>query len=141
MEKIIFEYINLEEQYALESAWAKKSGDNYILDNILFYALGYSLGDIVKVENRNGELFVTGLIEESGHTTVRIIFYSKDIIQSTIEQLEKMGCHWEGSNIQTLISVDIAPEVDYIPIRKFLGEGENNDLWSYEESCLAHNIE
>jgi hypothetical protein len=141
MEKIIFEYINLEGEYALESAWAKRSGDNYILDNILFYAPSYSLGDIVKVENRNGELFVTGPVEESGHSTVRIIFYNEELIPSTTEQLEKMGCQWEGSNVTTLISVDIAPEINYTPIRNFLDEGERKDLWSYEESCLAHDID
>lgn len=139
MEKITFEYNDLEGQYALESAWAEKTGNNYKLDNILFYAPGYSLGDIVEVEDRNGELFVTGLVEESGHTTVRIIFYEDEIINPTMVQLEEMGCRWEGSNIPTLMSVDIAPEIDYALIKKFLDEGEEKDLWSYEESCLAHD--
>jgi hypothetical protein len=141
MEKITFEYNDLEGQYALESAWAEKVGDNYKLDNILFYAPGYSLGDIVEVENRNGELFVTGLVEESGHTTVRIIFYEDEIVNPTMNQLEEMGCRWEGSNIPTLMSVDIAPEVDYTLIKRFLNEGEEKDLWSYEESCLAHDVD
>lgn len=141
MEKIIFEYKDANDDYALESAWAEKTGNNYRLDNILFYAHGYSWGDIVETENRNGELFVTGLIEESGHSTIRIIFFSKESIPQTIDQLEKMGCHWEGSNIPTLISVDIAPEINYIPIRKFLEEGEEKDLWSYEEACLAHKTD
>ncbi|HTK21698.1 MAG TPA: DUF4265 domain-containing protein [Mucilaginibacter sp.] len=141
MEKIVFEYTDLDGEYAIESAWAQRVEGNYILDNILFYAPGYSWGDIVSVEERNGLLYVTGLIKESGHSTIRIIFYNKEIIQLTTEQLEKRGCRWEGSNIPTLISVDIAPEIDYIPIRKFLDEGEENDWWSYEESCLAHNIE
>jgi hypothetical protein len=62
MEKILFEYTDLNNEYAIESAWAEKVGDNYKLDNILFYARSYSCGDIVKVEDRNGELFVTGLM-------------------------------------------------------------------------------
>jgi len=140
MEKIIFEYNDFDGNYALESAWAEKSGDNYKLDNILFYAPGYSWGDIVKVENRDGELFVIELVEESGHSTVRVIFYSEELIDPTIKQLEIMGCHWEGSNLKTLFSIDISPEVNYAPIREFLEKGEENDLWSFEESCLAHNI-
>jgi hypothetical protein len=140
MNKILFEYKNENNEYALESAWAEKVQEGYKLDNILFYAPEYSLGDIVSVENRNGELFVTGLIEESGHSTVRIIFYNKDNIQTTLEQLEKMGCNWEGSNIPTLISIDIPPNINYKFIKDFLDNGENSDLWSYEEACLAHNI-
>jgi hypothetical protein len=52
-----------------------------------------------------------------------------------------MGCNYEGSNIPTLISVDIPPEVDYKNIRKFLDEGEENETWSYQESCLAHKLD
>ncbi len=141
MEKIVFEYNDNNNEYALESAWAEKFGDNnYKLDNILFYAPNYSWGDIVKVEDRNGELYVTGLVEESGHSTIRIIFYGKEDIKPTAEQLEKMGCNWEGSNIPTLISVDIPPEINYTDIRKFLDNGEEHDMWSYQESCLAHKI-
>jgi hypothetical protein len=140
MVKIIFEYNNLEGEYALESAWAEKVGINYQLDNILFYAPGYSSGDVVEVEDRNGELFVVGLIEESGHTTVRIIFYEDDIINSTMIKLEELGCMWEGSNMPTLMSVDIASDIDYAPVKRFLDEGEERDLWGYEESCLAHDV-
>lgn len=67
MNKIIFKYTDLNEEYALESAWAEKKG--------------YSFGDAVSVENRNGELYVTGLVEESGHSTVRIIFNSDETIE------------------------------------------------------------
>ncbi|BAU53131.1 DUF4265 domain-containing protein [Mucilaginibacter gotjawali] len=140
MEKIIFEYNDANDEYALESAWAEKKGEFYKLSNILFYATGYSWGDIVSVEDRNGELYVTDLIEESGHSTVRIIFYDKEIINATIEHLKNMGCGYEGSNIPTLISFDIPPNVDYKPIKEFLEEGEINEVWSYEEACLAHKV-
>lgn len=140
MEKIVFEYQDLEDSYALESAWAEKRGEFYELRNILFYAPGYSLGDIVSVENRNGELYVTDLIEESGHSTIRIIFYADDVIESTIQKLNEFGCSYEGSNIAKLISVDVPAAVDYKPIKAFLNEGEESELWSYEESCLVHEI-
>ena len=77
--KILFEHNNAPEGgYGIESAWAIPiNEDSYKIDNILFYAPEYSLGDIISVENRDGELFVTGLIKESGHSTVRIIFNNK----------------------------------------------------------------
>ena len=141
MEKIIFEYYDFDGNYALESAWAERQGGYYKLNNILFYAPGYSWGDIVSVENINDELHVTDLIEESGHSTVQIIFFNKEIIQTVAEQLINMGCSYEGSNIPSLISVDIPPQVDYKNIKAFLSEGEENGMWSYQESCLAHKIE
>src|ERR1051326_6512587 len=115
MEKIIFEYKDANDEYALESAWAEKTDKGFKLANILFYAPGYSWGDVVSVEDRNGELYVTGLIEESGHTTLRIIFFKNDIIKETMERLQQLGCNYEGSNIPTLMSVDVPPSVDYKP--------------------------
>lgn len=138
MEKILFEYRDLNGGYAIESAWAEKVGNYYKLNNILFYASNYSWGDIVKVENRNGELYVIGLVKESGHSTIRIIFYKKEDIDPTIERLKDMGCDFEGSNIPSLISVDVPPEVNYSDVRQFLDVGEENEMWSYQESCLAH---
>jgi len=106
--KFFFEHENAPEGgYGIESAWAHPYDNNYRLDNILFYAPEYSWGDIVSVDNRNGELFVAGLIEGSGHSTVRIIFYSTDDVYKTIELLKNIGCGAEISNIPTLISVDI----------------------------------
>lgn len=135
--KIIFEYQNANNDYELESAWATKVGDHYKLDNILFYAPEYSWGDIVSVEKREGELYVTGLVKESGHSTVRILFNDQKDVQNTRDQLKKMGCDSELSNISTLIAVDIPPHIKYEKIKEFLGEGEKNEKWGYEEACLT----
>lgn len=138
MEKILFEHRNSGE-YDLESAWAEKTSEGYRLDNILFYAPEYSLGDIVQVENRNGELYVTGLVQESGHSTVRILFNNKEDVQPIRDKLKTMQCNSEISNIPILISVDIPSDVDYLNLVKpFLINGENEGLFGYEESCLAH---
>lgn len=137
--KILFEHYNTpENEYGIESAWAIPEGENFKLDNILFYAPEYSLGDVVSVEDRNGELFVNGLVQESGHSTVRIILSDKADVVPLREQLKKLGCDSEISDVSILISVDIPPEVDYSIIKNLLVEGENLSKWSYEESCIAH---
>jgi hypothetical protein len=138
--KILFEHENAPEGgYGIESAWAIPEGDNFKLTNILFYAPEYSWGDVVSVENREGELFVTGLIQESGHSTVRIIFYKSDEVHDTIEYLISIGCDAEISNIPTLISVDIPAEISYKQVKEFLEGGRNLSKWDYEEACIAHN--
>lgn len=135
--KIIFEYQNANGNYELESAWATKVGDHYKLDNILFYAPEYAWGDVVNVEERGGELYVTELVKESGHSTVRILFNDQKDVQNTRDQLKRMGCDSELSNISTLIAVDIPPHVKYEKIKEFLDEGEKNEKWGYEEACLT----
>ncbi|RZS74619.1 uncharacterized protein DUF4265 [Pseudobacter ginsenosidimutans] len=137
--KIYFEHNNTPEgKFGIESAWAIPDGEFYKLDNILFYAPEYSLGDVVSVENRNGELFVTGLIKESGHSTVRIIFYNADDIIKTRKFLEDLGCESEISDIPTLLAVDIPTNVNYQIVKEALMQGEAMSKWGYEEACIAH---
>lgn len=140
MFKIIFEYNDASDAYALESAWSTKVGDYYKLDNILFYAPEYSLGDIVSVEERNEELYVTGLIKESGHSTVRILFNNKKDVQTTRNKLMELGCESEVSNIPELISVDIPGSVEYFKsVKPLLEKGVKKNLWGFEEACIAHH--
>ncbi|RZJ64854.1 MAG: DUF4265 domain-containing protein, partial [Flavobacterium sp.] len=100
----------------------------------------YSWGDVVKVENRNGELYVIALVTESGHSTVQIIFFDRSVIESTKAQLQEMGCEYEVSDLSFLISLDIPPKVDYKSVRIFLDDGAQKEFWSFREACLAHQI-
>lgn len=137
--KILFEHNNTpDNSYGIESAWAIPLEKYFKIDNILFYAPEYSFGDIVSVENRDGELFVNGLIKESGHSTIRIIFEDEKNISIEREYLKSIGCESEISDVPILISVDIPPEVNYKKIKEYLEEGERLSKWSYEESCIAH---
>lgn len=138
--KILFEHSNnAKDEYAIESAWAEKVEGYYKLDNILFYAPEYSWGDIVNVEDRHGELYVTELVQESGHSTVRILFSDEKDVQPTRNQLKQMGCDSEISDVSILISVDIPPTVSYSSVKQFLETGELDGKWGYEEACIAHD--
>lgn len=138
-QKIFFEHENeFEGGYGIESAWAVKEGDFYKLDNILFFAKEYSLGDIVSVEEREGDLYVTSLIHESGHSTIRILFENEDILKHTREYLDSKGCASEISNVKLLIAVDIPPNINYSELKIFLDMGEKDKKWTYEEACIAH---
>lgn len=138
--KISFEHENSPEGgYGIESVWAIPLENNtFKLDNLLFYAPEYSWGDIVSVENREGELFVTGLIKESGHSTVRIILNDQKDVEKTRDYLKSLGCDSEISDVPILISVDIPPSVSYLQIKNYLENGEKSSKWSYEEACIAH---
>jgi hypothetical protein len=139
--KILFEHDNDPiDGFGNETAWATKVGDHYKLDNILFYAKDYSLGDIVCAEEINGELIVRSLVSESGHSTVRILFNDYSLIENTLNELKSLGCDYEISNNSYLVAIDIPKEVNYIPIRDYLNLGEASGFWTYEESCLAHEV-
>jgi Domain of unknown function (DUF4265) len=136
--KVILTYKVDENNFETESVWATKVGKYYKIDNIPFFSENISLGDIVSVEEDEGELHLDELIEPSGHSTLQIVIFDEAITEELQQQLESYGCSWEGSHVATLISVDIPRETSYIPIKKYLDEGEERALWSYKEACLAH---
>ena len=136
--KIFFKHSAFGEE-SIESAWAKKVENGYELDNILFYAKNYSWRDIVSVEEVEGELYVTGLVQETGHSTVRVLFTDASEVSKIREELKKLGCSSELSNMDNLIAVDVPPKVSYSVIRDYLDKGELKGKWEYQEACIASN--
>lgn len=135
--KILFEFEDFNGEYAIESIWSTKLKNGYKIDNIPFYVKGFALGDVVSVQEKEGELYVVDLIEESGHSTIRILFNDINDIQQTRAELTNLGCESEISDNTVLISVDIPPTVQYEQIKKYLETGESADKWGYQEACLA----
>jgi len=124
---------------SIESAWAEKVKNGYQLDNILFYTKDYSWRDIVSTIEKDGELVVNGLIQEGGHSTVRVLLNDNNLVSSLRNELKKIGCSSELSNMDNLIAVDIPPEVSYLEIKNYLDKGESQDKWEYQEACIASN--
>ena len=110
--KIILKHYAFGEE-GFERLWATKVQNGYQLDNIPFYAKNYSLNDIVSIENLNGDFFVRSLVQESGHSTIRVLFKNVAIVQEIRENLKARGCSSELSNLPNLIALDIPTDVSY----------------------------
>jgi hypothetical protein len=141
-EKVYFEFYNdvLEEDY-VESLWATvidREKGYYKLDNIPFFVTGYSSDDIVYAEIEDDRLVVKELIEESGNSTLQIICFQQERVQSIRNELKSMGCESEGSHLPGYFSVEIPAETDYKKIKEYLINLEEQEILSYREACLAH---
>ncbi len=136
-DKVLLVYQD-EAEYMIESVWATKIGDYYKIDNIPFFAKNIAPGDIVSVENDEGQLYFDELIQASGNSVVRIAFFDENNISKVTEELEKMGCNWEGSHLTKLISVDIPNEIAYEKVKNYLVLGRETGLFDYQEACLGY---
>lgn len=140
--KILFRLIKDNDGYPpreWESMWAVPLGGGcYRLDSIPFYAVGISSEDVVAATNVDGELLFERLVEEGGHTTVRLLCWNDADVEPVRAALRDLGCASELSDIRGLIAVDVPPAVDYKRVREFLINGTDTDRWDVEESCLAH---
>ena len=136
--KILFPHDFFDEP-GVESAWAKKVELGYQLDNILFYAKNYALNDIIEAKEIDGVLYADELIQESGHSTVRVLLDNTEDVQSLRTELESMGCSTELSNLPKLVALDIPPEISYSHIQGYLDRGMEDGKWEYQEAAIATN--
>ena len=135
--KIIFEQKDEDGDVVVESVWASKVAEGYRIENIPFRITDVSFHDIVEAKIVEGALLAIGVIEESGHSTVRV-FFTSDKLKETIDFLENQKCGIEPAPKIPLIAVTIPPFSDYTPIKAYLEEGEQKGFWEYEEGCIAH---
>lgn len=121
-----------------ESMWAYIDNGRYKIDNIPFYVKNFSWGDIVTVQEIEGELYIHQLVEESGHSTVSVLLPTAMMVDKVRAWFKRMGCDTELSNMKNLIAVDIPASIDYTPIKHKLEEGQQLEQWEYQEACISH---
>lgn len=126
----------------LEGMWATHHGKYYQLNNIPFFSRSLALGDIVSGEAIGDEVYVVELIEESGNSTIRILFLDTTIVNETIEYLNLLGCNTSLHESGNFLAVNVPRNINYYKqIKPYLDKGEMQELWNYEEACLAHTSE
>lgn len=139
MQKILFIYSDIEtNEEIIESVWAEQIEAGFKIDNIPFYAKSVALGDVFTIKEIEGEMYADELVEESGNSTVRILFTENGDVAKTRKILvDQFDCESELSNLDNLIAVNIPKEIDYQKVWRYLEEGESLGIWEYEEGCIS----
>ncbi len=122
-----------------ETLWATPVGENrYRLENSPFFAYGVSWLDVVEAApDAVGQLVLSGVVQKSGHRTVRVIFASgieSAEARSVLEELVRLGCSYEGYNPR-YVSVDVPPEADLAAVAEYLTR--TGQRWEYADPTYA----
>ena len=122
MAKIAFS----DEDGNVETLWAVDLGENrYRLDSSPWYQYRVSWRDVVVAQpDSGGQLCFAGVVEKSGHRTIRVLFEEQTEKNNPIlSGLMNLGCTFEGA-YSKLFAIDIPPEVDLERVRQFLIDSE-----------------
>jgi Domain of unknown function (DUF4265) len=141
--KVILDLSKDDCPFATESLWAEPAADSFFrLRNVPFFAYGFSEGDMVKVEESDGQFVVTGVQKRGGHSTYRI-FLPAETTEEKFDKdwapLGKLGCTYERAN-RRLVAVDVPPDSDVCAAYAALDHGEKDGLWEFEEGHCGHAI-
>lgn len=133
--KIAFDLTGTGWKIPVETVWAEQKGENkYKLLNSPFCAYGYSFDDIVSVSDKNGQLFVDGVVYR-GHSTYRIFLSEKttpEVFKKYWDPIQAMGTTYEQGT-KSLYAVDVSSGADVGGVYQFLEEGEKSGVWKFEE--------
>jgi len=146
-QKILFELEKADHHdFAAETIWAEVLGENkYRLLNIPLYIYGASFGDIVVAYEKDEETafpIVEEVVERSGHSTYRIFVFEGAVDNPEFdkywEPIEAEGCSFEGQKGNKMLGVDVPPEANINLVFRFLQNGENAEIWGFEEGNHVH---
>jgi hypothetical protein len=138
--KILFELERVDDYppFEVESLWGVKIVDSiFRIDNIPFYIRGIALGDVVRAKpTTDGALQFESIVKNSGHSTVRVVFFKPEAQEDLCKNLEALGCQWEGAFEPSLIAIDVPPSSNLSVVLELLKTGCEKDLFDYEEGVV-----
>lgn len=123
-----------------ENLWAVDLGEGrYRIDNIPFYVLGISDGDLVSaVTEEDGRLVFSELVEASSNSTFRLIVSNEEETSVVRKMFLDLGCPSELVG-HRFISLHIPESVTMKPIATLIEQGERDGRWEFEEGALRHS--
>ena len=113
------------------------------VDNIPFFSKGVSLGDKIAIVFRDGQVVFDSIVERSGHSTYRVFLNNQqDSTERLVRALKDFGCDWERTDFRggNLFAVDVPPKTNIYDVYEFLEDGENDELWMFEEGHVGHSL-
>ncbi|MFE7105462.1 DUF4265 domain-containing protein [Streptomyces sp. NPDC057575] len=128
---------------AFEEIKAKFLGDHqYELTSPPAFAKRLAVGDIVRVRHHGSpeRAWVDSIVESSGHSTVRVIFFraAGQVTEVGLRrELDRFGARVHETTFEGMIAVDIPGEVEYGAVRAILEEGESQKFWEFDEGAIS----
>lgn len=139
--KINFKLEQDEDGYppvAVESLWALpgKNTQEFIIDNVPFFACAATYGDTVRVNKIDGGLWFENIASRSENSLIRVTFFDRTSFEHIKSKLEAIGCATEYSKDYNLLAVTIPESASLDHVQKYLEEEIVAGHIDYEEPIL-----
>jgi hypothetical protein len=149
MVKVVIELPAVNEHWppvGSERLWAIKCGTDLVeLNNIPFYARGYSAGDVVRIsENDLGELIVGEVVEPSDNCTIRVIPLGDgdkhDMRVAVMNEFTALGVESEADSHFNVVALHVPPSADVEAMTASLLHGSKTGRWQFDGGVLTEEM-
>src|ERR1700758_2257100 len=104
-------------EYKFENVYAEKVGEYYQLKGIPAFANNVAYDDIISAEYEAGHLFFDELIQQSGHSVVKVVISKPDYSANIYSDLISFGVNINYLHNNQYLVVDVPPDVTYNHLR------------------------
>ena len=125
---------------AVESLWAESGTrpDEYVLDNVPFFARAATIGDTVRVREEGENRWFDGLVHRSENSLVRVVFFDRNCVELVSECLLAIGCSTEYLRKYNLMAVSIPFNVSWGDVQTYLQTEAAAGRIDFEVPILRH---
>jgi hypothetical protein len=139
--KVHFRLVQDEDGYppvAVESLWAEPAtnADEYVLDNIPFFARDATIGDTILVREEEGHRWFERLVHSSSNSLVRAVFFDQAGVERVTKRLIALGCSTEYMNEYKLLAVSVPADANLADAQSYLQVEASAGSIDYEEAIL-----
>ncbi len=139
--KVHFQLEQDEDDYppvAVESVWATpgQGPGRFVLDNVPFFTRDATLGDEVAVSVAEGGYWFESVVNRSGNSLIRVVFFDTSHRDRVMQDLQALGCSTESLAAHSLVAVNVPEQVPLRTVREYLQGETAADHLDYEEPIL-----
>jgi hypothetical protein len=122
----------------IETVWARRLGtsDEYVIDNLPFFARDATLGDVVRAKSTPSGLVFEEVVKWSPNSLIRVVVYDPSEMKEIRRKLKELGCSTEEFAERQLIAVDVPGDVKLASVQEYLEGLSQRDIAGYEEPIL-----
>ena len=122
---------------AIETLWARPVEVGYVIDSIPFFTSDATSGDRIRAQLGDEDaLWFAGIVERSGNSLIRVVFFDLTCEDALAAKLKEMGCGTERMPQFKLMAIDVPSEVDLAEVQAYLRDRNSAGLIDYEEPIL-----
>ena len=124
---------------AVESVWAHPVGgaDEYVLENVPFFARDATIGDVVLTREDEGGLWFETIVRRSRNSLLRVVFFDRTCVERVNERLVAFGCATEYISTHNLLAVSVPDAVDLGAVQSYLQGEAGAGILDYEEPIIS----
>jgi len=126
-----------DDSFDEELVKVKKRETSYEIADIPFFSENLAVGDLIDVEEDEGQFYFLDLLAPSGHSTVQMVLFRPECRQLLREKMQELSCKCDDRNIPNYLAIDIPTNVDYSDVRSQLDHFEQNGFINFKEACLS----